>query len=49
MDKTKELLELWCSAPGIRFVNQEAEETYKQRAKRIADVIQLKVRDNRYS
>ncbi len=45
MDKTQEMLELWCSAPGIEFIGQEAEEAYKLRAKRIADVIQLKVPD----
>ena len=45
MDKTQERLEHWCSAPGIEFKNAEAEEAYQKRAKRIADVIQLKVPD----
>jgi hypothetical protein len=45
MDKTKEMLELWCSAPGIEFINEEAEEAYKKRARRVADVIQLKTPD----
>jgi len=45
MDKTQERLEHWCSAPGINFKDAEAEEAYQKRAKRIADVIQLKVPD----
>ena len=45
MDKTKETLELWCSAPDTHFINKDAEEAYKKRARRIADVIQLKVPD----
>jgi hypothetical protein len=45
MDKTEEALELWCSALGIEFINAEAEGAYKKRAKRIANVIQLKVPD----
>ena len=45
MDKTEEMLQLWCSAPGIKFINAEAEQAYKKRAKRIAAVIQLKVPD----
>lgn len=45
MDKRQEMLELWCSAPGIEFKNAEAEEAYKKRARRVADVIQLKVPD----
>ena len=45
MDKTQERLEHWCSAPGIEFKNAEAEEAYKKRARRVADVIQLKVPD----
>jgi hypothetical protein len=44
-DKTRERLNVWCSAPGIEFIDAEAEETYKARAWRIADVIQLKVPD----
>lgn len=45
VNKTQEQLEIWCSAPGIQFKNAEAEDAYKKRAKRIADVIQLKVPD----
>ena len=45
MGKTEEMLQLWCSAQGIEFINAEAEEAYNRRAKRIADVIQLKVPD----
>ena len=45
MDKTEEMLELWCSALGIEFITAEAKEVYKKRTKRIADVIQLKVPD----
>jgi len=45
MDKTQATLALWCSARGIEFINQEAEEAYTRRATRIADVIQLTVPD----
>lgn len=45
MDKTQKMLELWCSAPGIDFASEEAERAYKERATRIADVIQLRVPD----
>ena len=45
MKKTEETLELWCSAPGVHFINEDAQEAYKKRAKRVADVIQLKVPD----
>jgi hypothetical protein len=45
MDKAKETLELWCAAPDANFVNGDAEEAYKKRARRVADVIQLKVPD----
>ena len=44
-DKTKVRLEAWCEARGIDFVHKEAEGAYKRRAKRVADVIQLKVPD----
>jgi hypothetical protein len=44
-DATAEMLDRWCSAPGFQFTCPEAEEAYKKRAKRIADVIQLKVPD----
>jgi hypothetical protein len=45
LDKTEEMLELWCSAPGVKFKNPEAEQAYKMRARRIADATQLKVPD----
>ena len=45
MDKTKETVEMWCSAPDVQFLNDEAEAAYKERARRVADVIQLKVPD----
>ncbi len=45
MDKTQEMLERWCSAPGVTFKNAEAEEAFKKRASRIADGIQLKTPD----
>ena len=45
MDRTEEMLDLWCSAPGIAFRSAEAEEAYKKRAKRIADATQLKIPD----
>jgi hypothetical protein len=44
-DATAEMLDRWCSAPGFQFTCPEAEEAYKKRAKRIAEVIQLKVPD----
>jgi hypothetical protein len=44
-DKTREMLDSWCEARDIEFISKEAEETYKQRARRVADVIQLKVPD----
>ena len=45
VDKTTENLEKWCSAGGIEFIDSEAEAAYKRRARRIADVVQLKVPD----
>lgn len=45
MDKTDERLESWCTAPGAHFVDEKAERAYKERARRVADVIQLKVPD----
>ena len=45
MDKTQEALDRWCSASGIAFIDAEAETSYRQRAKRVADVISLKVPD----
>ncbi|MBP1738237.1 MAG: hypothetical protein H6Q48_530, partial [Deltaproteobacteria bacterium] len=45
MDRANEMLDSWCEAKGIEFISQEAEEAYKKRARRVADVIQLKVPD----
>jgi uroporphyrinogen-III decarboxylase len=45
MDRIVETLDLWCSAPGASFIDEEAEKAYKRRAQRVADVIQLKVPD----
>ncbi len=45
LDKTKEMLHSWCEATGIEFVSKEAAEAYKRRARRVADVIELKVPD----
>ena len=45
MDKTQETLQRWCSAEGIHFESAQAEDSYKRRAKRIADTVQLKVPD----
>lgn len=45
MHKTQETLESWCSASGEKFVDERAEVAYKERARRVADVIQLKVPD----
>jgi len=45
MDKIRETLDTWCKGEGIAFVDGEAEAAYKRRARRVADVIQLKVPD----
>lgn len=45
MDKIGETLQTWCSGQGVHFIDEAAEEAYKERAKRVADVIQLKVPD----
>lgn len=45
INKTAEKLELWCSAPGITFANAKAEQDYRARSRRIADVILLKKPD----
>ena len=45
MDKTQERLERWIAAEGIHFVDSAAEESYKKRARRVADAVQLKVPD----
>ena len=44
-DKTAENLKTWCSGDGIAFLDADAEAAYTRRARRIADVIQLKVPD----
>jgi hypothetical protein len=44
-NKTKANLEKWCSTEGKSFSSPEAEEAYKKRARRIADVTQLKLPD----
>jgi len=43
--KTAENLERWRSGAGISFISPEAEANYRERAGRIADVIQLKIPD----
>ena len=45
MDKTEESLERWCAAEGIAFESDDAERSYKERTRRMADAIQLKVPD----
>lgn len=45
MEEIQETLDKWCAGEGIAFVDQEAEAAYKRRARRVADVIQLKVPD----
>ena len=45
MDRTAETLDSWCAAPGADFIDEKAEEAYKRRARRVADVILLKVPD----
>ncbi len=45
VDKTRDNLERWCSTSGINFQSPEAERFYKERARRIADVVQLKIPD----
>jgi len=45
VDKTQEMLDRWCSGAGITFISKQAEDAYKQRTKRIADAIQLKLPD----
>ena len=44
-DKSKGMLDSWCEATGIEFMSEEAEEAYRKRARRVADVIQLRVPD----
>ena len=44
-NKTKANLEKWCSTQGKCFSSPEAEEAYKKRARRIADVTQLIIPD----
>ncbi|MEA3359075.1 MAG: uroporphyrinogen decarboxylase family protein [Thermodesulfobacteriota bacterium] len=45
MDNVQKNLEIWCSGEGISFNSEVAREAYKARAKRVTDVIQLKVPD----
>jgi hypothetical protein len=45
VDKTKEKLDLWCSAQGITFASPQAEQDYRERSRRISATIQLKVPD----
>ena len=45
MDKTQEMLETWCSGQGVSFRDEKAQENFQKRARRVADVIQLKVPD----
>ena len=44
-DKTTRNLETWCAGEGIEFVDDAARAAYHRRARRIADVIQLKKPD----
>jgi hypothetical protein len=46
MDKVQETLERWCSAAGMNFGDDRAEESYKKRARRVADVVKLKIPAN---
>lgn len=45
MNDVQKSLERWCAAEGIPFVDQEAEEAYKARTRRVADAILLKEPD----
>jgi len=45
VDKTKEKLDQWCSGTGIAFAGPQAEQEYRQRARRLSDAIQLKTPD----
>ncbi len=45
METITETLEAWCAAPGVSFRDEKAEEAYKKRAQRVADVIRLSVPD----
>ena len=45
MDKTQEMLETWCSGQGVSFRDERAQENFQKRARRVADVIKLKVPD----
>jgi len=44
-NNTKKTLDIWCSAPDVNFINEKTKEAYKKRARRVADVIQLKLPD----
>jgi hypothetical protein len=45
VNKLKEKLDQWCSAPGIAFASPQAEQDYRERSRRISDAIQLKIPD----
>lgn len=45
MNTVKAMLDRWCSAPEVDFIDKAAETAYKKRARRVADVIQLKEPD----
>lgn len=45
MGSTSDTLQIWQSAQGINFINEEAKQAYIARTKRIADAIQLKIPD----
>jgi len=45
VNSIQETLDRWCAVEGIPFVNEEAEQAYKARARRIADAILLKKPD----
>ncbi len=44
IDKTKEKLDRWCSAPDVVFDSAQAGEDYRKRARRISDVFSLSSR-----
>ena len=43
--KLEKMFESWLAPQGIDFISPEAEKTYRERATRIKDAIQLKVLD----
>jgi hypothetical protein len=44
-EKLDELIGQWMSPPGVEFANPEAEKSYKDRVKRIKDVVEMKTPD----